>query len=53
MPFVPLHIHSQYSILDSTISIKKLISKAKNMDVDAISLTDSGNMFCQGEGDKE
>jgi DNA polymerase-3 subunit alpha len=45
MSFVPLHIHSQYSILDSLVPIKSLVKKAKEYELNAIALTDSGNMF--------
>ncbi len=45
MAFVPLHIHSQYSILNSTASIEDLIEKAKNLKFSALALTDEGNMY--------
>ncbi|MBN1915222.1 MAG: DNA polymerase III subunit alpha [Parachlamydiales bacterium] len=44
MSWVPLHVHSQYSILDSTISIKALAKKAQEMEFSSVALTDSGNM---------
>ncbi len=43
--YVPLHVHSQYSILDSTASIEKLIKKAKQFDISSLALTDKGNLF--------
>lgn len=45
MSWVPLHVHSQYSVLDSTVSIDLLVQKAKEYSCSALSLTDSGNMF--------
>lgn len=45
MTYVPLHIHSQYSILDSTVSIKKLAKMAKEYGFNALGLTDSGNLY--------
>ena len=45
MSWVPLHIHSQFSILDSTCSIKKLVQKAKEFGLSSLALTDHGNLF--------
>ncbi len=45
MSWIPLHIHSQYSILDSTCSIKKLVQKAKEFELRSLALTDHGNLF--------
>ncbi len=44
-PFTHLHVHSQYSILDGAAAIKSLVSKAKNDNMDALAITDHGNMF--------
>ncbi|MFI5335077.1 MAG: PHP domain-containing protein, partial [Chlamydiales bacterium] len=43
--YVALHTHSQYSILDSTISIPALVAKAKSYGMSAVALTDSGNLY--------
>ncbi|MFV0520382.1 MAG: DNA polymerase III subunit alpha [Lachnospirales bacterium] len=43
--FVHLHVHSEYSLLDSSAKIKELISQSKNLNMKAIALTDHGNMF--------
>ncbi len=43
--FVHLHVHTQYSLLDGTIRIKDLISKAKEFGMQAVAMTDHGNMF--------
>lgn len=42
MPYVPLHIHSQTSILDGASSIKDIVSRAKAMGCPAVALTDHG-----------
>jgi len=43
-PFVHLHTHSHYSILDGAIKIKDLVKYAASMKFPAIALTDHGNM---------
>jgi len=43
--FVHLHVHSEYSLLDSTIRINKLIEKTVELGQKSIALTDNGNMF--------
>lgn len=43
--FVHLHVHSQYSVLQSTSEISGLIKKAKEWNMPAIALTDHGNMY--------
>ena len=45
IPFTHLHVHSQYSILDGAASIKSLVKKAKEDGMQAVALTDHGNMF--------
>ena len=44
-PFVHLHVHSQYSVLDGQASIKALVDKAIDDGMRGIALTDHGNMF--------
>ena len=44
-PFVHLHVHSQYSLLDGQASIPKLVDKAIADGMPGIALTDHGNMF--------
>ena len=44
-PFAHLHVHSQYSVLNSTASIKNIIDKAIKDKMPAIALTDQGNMY--------
>ena len=43
--FVHLHGHSEYSILDSTGYIKSIVAKAKELGMQALALTDHGNMY--------
>jgi len=43
--FVPLHVHSQYSILDASASVKSLAQKAADYGMPAVALTDHGNLF--------
>ncbi|MCB1109489.1 MAG: DNA polymerase III subunit alpha [Chlamydiia bacterium] len=60
MGWIPLHVHSQYSILDSTCSVQALAKQAKMFGMEALALTDFCNMFgvvdffkaCQKEGVK-
>jgi DNA polymerase III subunit alpha len=44
-PFVHLHVHSQYSILDGQASVTGLVDKAIADGMKAIALTDHGCMF--------
>ena len=44
-PFVHLHVHSQYSVLDGQASIQALVDKAHDDGMPGIALTDHGNMF--------
>ena len=43
--FVHLHQHTQYSILDGAANIIKLIAKAKELNMNALAITDHGNMY--------
>ncbi|MDP4762429.1 MAG: DNA polymerase III subunit alpha, partial [Salibacteraceae bacterium] len=44
-PFVHLHNHSQFSILQSTIDVKSMVRKAAELGMPAVSMTDYGNMM--------
>ena len=44
-PFVHLHVHSQYSLLDGQASIPRLVDKAFDDGMRAIALTDHGAMY--------
>ena len=43
--FVHLHNHSQFSVLQSTSSVKELIKKTAEYNMPAVALTDTGNMM--------
>jgi DNA polymerase-3 subunit alpha len=43
--FVHLHVHSQYSLLDGAIRFEEVFDLAKQYQMDALALTDHGNMF--------
>ena len=45
LPFVHLHVHSQYSLLDVQASVSALVDKAMNDGMPGIALTDHGNMY--------
>ena len=47
--FVHLHVHSHYSLLDGANRIGDLVAKAKDDGMDAIALTDHGNLFAAME----
>lgn len=48
-PFVHLHLHSEYSLLDGANRIDKLVAKVKELGMTAVAVTDHGNMHaaCQ------
>ncbi|MBR4229815.1 MAG: DNA polymerase III subunit alpha [Bacteroidales bacterium] len=43
--FVHLHVHSHYSMLDGMSKIPDLVKKARKCGMNAMALTDHGNMF--------
>ncbi len=43
--FVHLHLHSEYSILDSSSKIKDIIKKVKDNGQDSVAITDHGVMY--------
>lgn len=45
MPFVNLHLHTEYSLLDGLSRIKKLIPLLKEQGATACAITDHGNMY--------
>ena len=45
IPFIHLHVHTQYSLLDGQASISSLVDKAINDGMPALAITDHGNMF--------
>jgi len=44
LPFAHLHCHSHYSLLDGASSIKKLIQRTTDHGMNALALTDHGNL---------
>ena len=44
MSYVPLHLHTEYSLLDGAIKIKKLVSFCKDQGWPAVAVTDHGVM---------
>jgi len=44
-PFVHLHCHSHYSLLDGASQIDRLIERAQATGMSALALTDHGNMY--------
>ena len=43
--FIHLHVHSQYSLLDGAIRFEEVCDLAKKYRMEALALTDHGNMF--------
>src|SRR5918997_900550 len=59
-PFVHLHVHTHYSLLDGACRVDKLVKQTKALGMDSIAITDHGCMFgvveffneCKKEGVK-
>jgi len=45
MSFVHLHVHTEYSLLDGFSNIRRLVKRAKEMDMPALAITDHGSMY--------
>jgi DNA polymerase-3 subunit alpha len=45
LPFVHLHVHSQFSVLQATADMKEIVEKAKAEGMSAVAVTDFGNMY--------
>ncbi len=43
--FVPLHLHTEYSLLDGAIKIDELVEQASAYKMPAVAITDHGNLF--------
>ena len=43
--YAPLHLHTQYSLLDGAIKIDDLIDKSVEFGLPAVAITDHGNIF--------
>ena len=58
--FTHLHVHTTFSLLDGQCQLKPLVAKAKSLGMDALAITDHGNLFalkafydiCRKEGVK-
>ncbi len=44
-PFVHLHLHTQYSLLDGAIQHAPLFKQCKSLGMPAVAMTDHGNLF--------
>ena len=44
-PFVHLHTHTEFSLLDGAIRIDRLLQKAADLGMETVAITDHGNMF--------
>ncbi|NCA66712.1 MAG: DNA polymerase III subunit alpha [Clostridia bacterium] len=44
-PFVHLHLHTEYSLLDGATRIKDIFDKARELNMPAVAMTDHGNMY--------
>ena len=44
-PFVPLHVHTTYSLLDGACKIGPLAARARALGMPAIAITDHGDLF--------
>lgn len=43
--YVPLHLHTEYSLLDGAIRIDELVKKSREFRLAAVAMTDHGNLF--------
>ena len=43
--FVPLHLHSEFSLLDGAIKLKDLCNFAKENNMPAVAITDHGEIL--------
>ena len=43
--FVHLHVHTDYSLLDGAVRIPEMISRAKELEMPAVAITDHGNLY--------
>jgi DNA polymerase-3 subunit alpha len=44
-PFVHLHLHTEYSLLDGAIRLDELFQRCYELNMPAVAMTDHGNMF--------
>lgn len=43
--FTHLHVHTEFSLLDGAIGLKKLVQQAKSQGLKSLAITDHGNIF--------
>ena len=43
--FIHLHNHSDFSLLEASQSIKSIVNRAQELSMNAIALTEKGNLF--------
>ena len=43
--FVHLHLHSEYSLVDSTLKLKNLVERVRELGMPAVAVTDQYNLF--------
>ncbi len=43
--FVHLHAHTEYSLLDGSIRVERLVERARELGMPAVAITDHGNLF--------
>ncbi|MEO6809708.1 MAG: DNA polymerase III subunit alpha [Isosphaeraceae bacterium] len=48
-PFVHLHCHSHYSLLDGASKVPNLVKRAKTLGMPALAITDHGNLYAAVE----
>jgi len=44
-PFVHLHVHTEFSLLDGAIRVDRMLKKASELGMESVAITDHGNMF--------
>src|SRR5512140_2461888 len=44
-PFVHLHVHTEFSLLDGLSKIDKLVARAAELGMESLAITDHGTMF--------
>ena len=44
-PFVHLHVHTEFSLLDGGIRMDKMLKKSSDLGMESVAITDHGNMF--------
>jgi DNA polymerase-3 subunit alpha len=45
MPFVHLHTHSEYSLLDGANRVPELVARTRDLGMDTLAVTDHGNLY--------